>query len=165
MAGLSGDFNPIPLCEDNCYRLIADNPVSGARFFNFIVTKFIEHVLGIDSDYLGFFGTTKAYYGTVKQQGRLTLHIHMLLWIKNACSPQEIRDKLLDSLSCFSKELVAYLESCHSGNYLDASFDEVKSAVNFSDSLGQINSTETLPCTPPQLYHPLCDRLSLLYPV
>jgi len=35
---------------------------------------------------------TAAYYAAVEQQGRLTLHLHMLLWILNSLSPQEIRD-------------------------------------------------------------------------
>ena len=42
---------------------------------------FIKHVLGVDSDHNGVFGPTNAHYGTVEQQGRLTLHLHLLLWI------------------------------------------------------------------------------------
>ena len=67
--------------EDEPYRLIANNPVAGAHLFHFMVQMFIEHVLGVDTDHRGMFGETAAYYGTVEQQGRLTLHLHMLLWI------------------------------------------------------------------------------------
>ena len=48
------------------------------------------HVLGFKTKHPGFYGKTEAYYGTVEQQGRLTLHLHMLLWIKNALPPQDI---------------------------------------------------------------------------
>jgi len=70
--------------------LIANNPVASARFFHFMMKAFIKHVLGVDTDHPGIYGDTVAYYGTVEQQGRLTLHIHMLLWIRGALTPQEI---------------------------------------------------------------------------
>ena len=67
--------------EDAHYRLIANNPVAGACFFHFMVEMFIEHVLGVGTNHRGLYGDTSGYYGTVEQQGRLTLHLHMLLWI------------------------------------------------------------------------------------
>jgi len=47
-----------------------------------MVETFISDVLGVGSARRGLYGETNAYYGTVEQQGRLTLHLHMLLWIK-----------------------------------------------------------------------------------
>ena len=35
--------------EDECYCLIANNPVAGAHFFHFMIEIFIKHVLGIGS--------------------------------------------------------------------------------------------------------------------
>ena len=55
---------------------------------------FIKHVLGVNQDHPGLSGDTAAYYATVEQQGRLTLHLHMLLWILNSLSPQELEIKL-----------------------------------------------------------------------
>jgi Helitron helicase-like domain at N-terminus len=52
-------------------------------FFHFMVEMFIKHVLGVNQDHSGLYGKTSAYYATVEQQGRLTLHLHMLLWILN----------------------------------------------------------------------------------
>jgi hypothetical protein len=46
----------------------------------------------VGQEHPGLYGKTAAYYGAVEQQGRLTLHLHMLLWILNSLSPQEIRD-------------------------------------------------------------------------
>ena len=57
-----------------------------------MIQAFIKHVLGVDADHPGIYGDTSLYYGTVKQQGHLTLHLYMLLWIKGALTPQEIRD-------------------------------------------------------------------------
>ena len=76
--------------EDECYRLIANNPVAGARFFHSMVENFIKHVLGVGSTHRGLYGDTAGYYGTVEQQGQLTLHLHMLLWIRGSLSPDEI---------------------------------------------------------------------------
>ena len=35
-------------------------------------------MLGVDFDHDGVFGPTNAYYRTVEQQERLTLHLHLL---------------------------------------------------------------------------------------
>ena len=55
-----------------------------------MIKAFIKHVLGVDADHPGLYGDTSSYYGIVEQQGRLTLHLHMLLWIRGALTPQEI---------------------------------------------------------------------------
>ena len=89
-------FSPTICAPDECYRLIANNPVAGARFFHFMVEAFIEQVLGVGQHHRGLYGKTSAYYGTVEQQGRLTLHLHLLLWIRGALTPQEIRDRIMD---------------------------------------------------------------------
>ena len=59
-------YSPEIWLNEECYNLIS-------RFFHLIVQMFIKHVLGV--------GNTSAYYGTVEQQGCLTLHLHLLLWI------------------------------------------------------------------------------------
>ena len=73
----------------------------------------------------GLYGETKAFYETVEQQGRLTLHLYMLIWIKGAPSPQEVRDKMLDPESKFQKSMVEYLESVHQGEFFDGKLEDV----------------------------------------
>ena len=104
---------------DKAQVMIAKNPVAGARFFDYMVKMFIKHVLGVDENHPGLYGDTAAYYGTVEQQGRLTLHLHLLLWIMRAFTPQEIRDKIMDPNSDFQKKLVEYLESVHAGEFFN----------------------------------------------
>jgi len=96
-------FSPEIRADNECFNLISRNPVAGARFFHFIVQMFIKHVLGVDQDHTGLYGDTSAYYGTVEQQGRLTLHLHLLLWIAGSLSPQEIRDRIMDVNSDFKR--------------------------------------------------------------
>ena len=61
---------------------------------------------------------TAGYYGTVEQQGRLTLHLHMLLWIQGSLSPDEMRSRILKPDSDFRRKLIEYLESSHAGDFM-----------------------------------------------
>ena len=108
-------FAPILRGKSEKESLIADNPVASARFFHFMIQVFIKHVLGVDADHTGLYGDTSLYYGIVEQQGCLTLHLHMLLWIRGALTPQEIRDRIMDPKSDFQKKMVEYIESVHMG--------------------------------------------------
>ena len=88
--------------------------MAGAWFFHFLVQTFISDVLGVDSKHWGLYGDTDAYYGTVEQQGRLTLHLHMLLWIMGAFSPQQMQEKLMGQDSTFQKKIDRVVgELCH----------------------------------------------------
>ena len=135
---------------DERYRLIAKNPVAGARFFHFMIEMFIRHVLGVGTDHRGLYGETSGYYGTVEQQGRLTLHLHMLLWIRGSLTPDEVRSKILDPDSDFRLKLIEYLESAHAGDFLLKDRAEVEKDVNTAEQdAGYRDPTETLPEAPP----------------
>jgi hypothetical protein len=62
----------------------------------------------------------------VEQQGRLTLHLHMWLWIKGALTPQEICDQIMDPKTDFQKKMVEYLESVDMGEFITGSLEDVK---------------------------------------
>ena len=143
-------FTPKLRNYDERYRLIAQNPVAGARFFHFMCEMFIKHVLGVGAKHSGFYGNTNAYYGIVEQQGRLTLHLHMLLWLYGCLSPQEIRDRIMDPKSDFQKKLVEYLESVHIGEFLTGTMEQVKTNVDQNvASDAYMDPTQTLPESPP----------------
>ena len=154
---------------DERIRLIAKNPVAGARFFHFMVQMFIKHVLGVDTDHPGIFGETAGYYGTVEQQGRLTLHLHLLLWIVNALSPEEIKCKLMDPDSDFQKKVIEYLESVHVGEFLTGKQDEVlaqmqqeKDNETFVDPSQSLPTPPPLPCNVPDCGDNACSACSSL---
>jgi len=94
-----------------------------------MVRSFIKNVLGVDHDHPGLYGKTSGYYGTVEQQGRLTLHLHLLLWIEGALSPQEVCDRLVSNDSIFQQDLIRYLKSMHQGEFLTGSMDSVRVSV------------------------------------
>lgn len=136
------------------YTLIAQNPVAGARFFHIMVELFLKHVLGISEDDIGLFGKTSAYYGTVEQQGRLTLHLHLLLWIENSLSPQEVRDRIMDPTSSFQQKMIEYLESAHAAEFIDKNVEEVRQDLEQKGSdESYVEPTLVLPEIPP----PFCD--------
>jgi Helitron helicase-like domain at N-terminus/PIF1-like helicase len=152
-------FNPGLREYDDRMRLIARNPVAGARFFHFMIELFIKHVLGVGTDHPGIYGETSAYYGTVEQQGRLTLHLHMLLWILHRLSPLEIRKRILDPSSDFQTKLIEYLESTHVGEFLTGSQDDIMAQVKHdSQSEGYLDPTQTLPVSPPNACEAKCGE-------
>lgn len=125
-------FKPEICMSSERSLLIARNPVAAARFFDMMVRLFIKHVLGVNENHPGLYGETNSYYATVEQQGRLTLHLHMLLWIKGALSPQNVRDKLMDPESTFHIELTKYLEGVHVGEFQTGTMEQVRAKVPFA---------------------------------
>lgn len=144
-------FNPALRLAAERVRLIARNPVAGARFFHYMVQLLIKHLLGCSSngvgEGLGIFGKTAAYYGTVEQQGRMTLHLHMLVWVACALSPQEVKDRLMSEDSSFVRDLVLYIEHCQVGEFLTGSMQTVRE--RFSSEAAVDDPTQTLPSVPP----------------
>ncbi|RPD67883.1 hypothetical protein L226DRAFT_428274, partial [Lentinus tigrinus ALCF2SS1-7] len=67
MADTNQTFVPQFRDQDERLRLIASNPVAGARFFKVTVDLFIKHVLGVGLDHPGIYGNTAGYYSTVEQ--------------------------------------------------------------------------------------------------
>ena len=148
-------FAPILQSKSEKESLIANNPVASAHFFHFMIKAFIKHVLGVDADHPGLYGDTSSYYGIVEQQGRLTLHLHLLLWIRGALTPQEIQDRIMNPKSDFQKEMVEYLESVHMGEFITGSLQDVKQNVDIAELDDDYNNpTKTLPIQPP----PQCNQ-------
>ena len=151
-------FDPTLVAYDERARLVCQNPVAGARFFDFAVQMFLTDVLGVQVragsvNREGFYGPTSGYYGTVEQQGRLTLHMHMLLWIAGNLNPEEMRAKILSEDSKWRKSLLAWLENCHSGDFLSGTHADVSARCEqLHANASYVDPTQSLPVPPP----PLC---------
>lgn len=115
-------------------HIVANNPVAAARFFNLMVKMFIKIILKADMNEEGLFGKTSAYYGTVESQGRLTLHLHLLLWLENADNPQIMRDKALANDEEYKTALISWLESVHSGDFLTATKGDIAIRLDAKES-------------------------------
>ncbi|PPQ81034.1 hypothetical protein CVT26_002879 [Gymnopilus dilepis] len=88
----------------------ARNPASCARFFDYVITKFLEVILGFGKDGGGLYGKCDAYYGVVEAQGKGTLHLHLLVWLQGHLSPQALRDKM-NSSEGYKEAMFKWLES------------------------------------------------------
>ena len=64
-----------------------------------MVNLLLKHVLGVGADHKGVYGDTAGYYDTVEQQGRLSLHLHMLVWIQ----PLQSKSVIVDAPGAFRK--------------------------------------------------------------
>jgi hypothetical protein len=69
---------------------IASHPHVAARVFDKTVSVFLDIVVCPKSKQRGLFGDCTAYFGMVEAQGRGTLHLHVLLWIKGNPNPQAL---------------------------------------------------------------------------
>jgi len=156
------EYRPyIDISDDDCHRLIAENPVAGARFFDFMISNFLKHVLGMENNREGYFGRTKAYYGTVEQQGRLSLHLHMLIWIEGALSPEETKKRIMDPTSEFRKSFVSYLEEHHQGSFMNSNHEDVLRKVEEARAReGYRDPTTTLPEPPARKCTVECGKCS-----
>ncbi|KAF5332441.1 hypothetical protein D9758_015134 [Tetrapyrgos nigripes] len=151
-AGSEEKFRPSIGNRTSEIKSVLSNPVAAARFFHFMVEAFLECVLGCGSDERGLYGDVGGYYGTVEQQGRLTLHLHLMLWLKGALSPQEVRDHMLDAQTDFQQRIITYLESVYSGDFMTGNRAQVVAACETArlDST-YVEPSLTLPTCPPRL--------------
>ena len=147
------EFKPDIRLPDDTFRLIANNPAAAAHFFHFICQALIKNVLGVGQKHSGIFGETSAYYVTVKQQGQLTLHLHMLIWIKNALPPQDICDWIMDRRSDFQQKMVEYIESIYKGEFFNGQAADVNQHVKEAqqNDTEYLDPTKTMLEPPPEL--------------
>jgi hypothetical protein len=140
-AATQEQFEPVITPYEDRLRLVCRNPVACARFFNFMVSVFIKDVLGVGVKHAGAYGPVSAYYGTVEQQGRLALHLHMTIWLEGNLTPQEMRQNILNECSGFRQKLIAWVESS----------EVLSDTLNAAQQEGYLDPTETMPCAPPAM--------------
>ena len=82
---------------------ITSDPYASASFFHLMVNAILETLLGIKGykhgrpiqREKGILGTIEAYIGTVEAQGRGTLHLHMVLWLRGGMPADKMKECLL----------------------------------------------------------------------
>lgn len=110
---------------------IANDPYAAAKFFHFMIATILETLFQVRvttaqvKAKLGVFGYVSAYFGTVESQGRGTLHLHLLVWLKHVPSPEEItallkteafRKRIANFICANFKAYLPGLESAESTN-------------------------------------------------
>ncbi len=109
---------------------VAEDPFSSAKYFHFIVKCVLEILFGVTKKpnghidrKEGIFGKLQSYVGTVEAQGRGTLHLHMLLWLKDAPSATEMKAALKSE--SFRDKLVKFIKGSIRASIGDMSHDQV----------------------------------------
>ncbi|KAF5361235.1 hypothetical protein D9757_013225 [Collybiopsis confluens] len=93
---------------------IAQNPVVGAQFFHNTISILLDILLGIKRpNGKGIFGNVSVYYGVVEAQGRGSLHLHLLVWLKHGLSPLDIKDRC-DQDPVWAKKLLDWYDDVFS---------------------------------------------------
>lgn len=104
-------------------KLVADDPVAAAEFFHMFVREFLRCLIGSRADIgdvpsdekLGVLGDICAHFATVESQGRGTLHLHFLVWLRGIPPPDELLDRMKEDVD-YRNKVLEYLEYCiHQG--------------------------------------------------
>ena len=91
-----------PLKEKRAENVALD-AYAAAKFFHFLIKTLQETVFGVRVtnhrvySTPGIFGKVSAYFGVVESQGRGSLHLHVLVWQKNAPSMDDMETFLKDA--------------------------------------------------------------------
>lgn len=84
-------------------QIIAAHPVSTAHFFNVLISSILKCMIE-----QGLLGPIKAYFGTVENQGRGSLHLHILMWLDHELMPSQLKASVQNEE--FRNGLLCYLE-------------------------------------------------------
>lgn len=84
-------------------QIIASHPVATAQFFNVLISSILGSIVK-----KGVLGPIKAYFGTVENQGRGSLHLHILLWLDHDITPSQLKQKMQNEE--FRNGFIKYLE-------------------------------------------------------
>ena len=96
-------------------RNVARDPYAAAKFFHFIICSIIETLFGVKPtnfqvrNRIGIFGRVSAYFGVVESQGRGTLHLHILLWLMDSPTAEEMTALLKGSE--FRKKVADFIQA------------------------------------------------------
>jgi hypothetical protein len=84
-------------------QIIAAHPVATAHFFNQLISSILKCMVE-----KGLLGPIKAYFGTVENQGRGSLHLHILIWLDHDLTPSQLKESVQNEE--FRNGLLNYLE-------------------------------------------------------
>ena len=93
---------------------MANDPFASALFFHFIIQTTLETLLSIRTsrrhveNHVGIFGEVNGFFGVIEAQGRGSLHVHMLVWLKNAPNADEMLELL--TRDDFRQRIALYIE-------------------------------------------------------
>lgn len=97
-------------------QTVAFDPYAAAKYFNHVINLILEKLSGIKSirgkvkTEMGLLGRLSAYNGVVEAQGRGTLHLHILFWLEDSPTGDEMLN-LLEHSEDFRNKIKRYIEA------------------------------------------------------
>lgn len=96
---------------------VTNDPHASASFFHLMINAILQHLLGIRRTThnhpceieTGVLGDINGYIGTVEAQGRGTLHLHMIVWLKGSPTLSRMKKLLLDDQ--FRTRLCSFIQA------------------------------------------------------
>lgn len=106
--------------------MLAERPVAAELYFERVFNIVFDRVIGWDQKNHqarpegGIFGRARAWARTIEEQGRKTLHMHILLWLENHQDLEMQLDKMKNGLATFDissvdellRKLTCHVSSC-----------------------------------------------------
>lgn len=96
-------------------EMARENPVACSLFFHKIVSEILQNFCNTSEK--GLFGEVSAYYGMVETQARGTLHIHILIWLKNDIPKLKLYNMLTEDMT-LEEKMVKFLDTIIQADYL-----------------------------------------------
>lgn len=102
------------LSSEDRARNIAKDPYGAAQFFHFLINTIITTLFKVNvtefqtKSGMGVLGRVSAYFGTTESQGRGSLHLHLLLWLEDTPTWEEMRELLKEET--FRHKITAYIK-------------------------------------------------------
>ncbi|CAM4964548.1 unnamed protein product [Rotaria socialis] len=103
-------------------QIIASHRVATARFFNVLISSILKCMVE-----KGVLGPIKAYFGTVENQGRGSLHLHILMWLDHDLTPSQLKESVKNEE--FRNGLLGYLEDIIKQDLSNFDFDTSETDV------------------------------------
>ncbi len=119
-----------PLAKDQGQNMASD-PFAATEYFHLIITVILEELFGIKAAMTGasvcrkdgIFGQVNAYIGAVESQGRGTLHLHILLWLRGSPSSKVMMAALLSE--AFRDKMKEFIRANITADLDSASAEEI----------------------------------------
>ena len=115
--------------KEKLYQTAISHPVANALMFEMIMQILLHDVIGFDRTTSrplaqgGAFGYPRAFCGGIEEQDRLSLHIHLIIWIHGGPSTSQFIDSICERAL---QKMAAYFDSIATANSpLVPSADEI----------------------------------------
>ncbi|PBK92347.1 hypothetical protein ARMGADRAFT_1031212 [Armillaria gallica] len=96
---------------------MASDPFTATEYFHLIITIILEELFGIKA------AMVNAYIGAVESQGRGTLHLHILLWLRESPSLKAMIEALLSE--AFRDKMKEFIRANITADLDGASAEEI----------------------------------------